>query len=405
MNKNILLSKFFAIVAFVLLVYNFTIPSVFFHNLQDSVKSGQKEFSTLTHSIWDFYAKDRYINLSVVSDTQYPLEKMIEERHEIGASSLPVWRFSLFAPNYPKEAFPDGLPVFIHLDGLSGEVHEMDIINHYIGMKPMEEGAKLERQVVPYVLIILSLFVLLFIFVENKVINWLISIAIVTPFAFVGVYAFWLYKFGHDLVNGAITIKPFMPVLLGTGKVAQFSTVSSPESGFWMLVLIAIFSALALLFKRKYETFEESKTSQYLAYISVAFALFAIVYLSQINQVTQETKIEDKEQLILEKQEQERARVEEEKKVQKEQEESLKHEIKAIEQSVPTSALVKVSAMYKIRCASCHGAKGDGAIGPRIIGVEEDKFYKSLEDELHSEIVNDISSDEVKELFEEITNF
>jgi hypothetical protein len=74
----------------------------------------------------------------------------------------PIWWVSLKAPNYPPEAFPDGVRIHFHMDGVfSGcqkrntkelnEInalncrHEMDTINHYVGMYPISAGAPIER--------------------------------------------------------------------------------------------------------------------------------------------------------------------------------------------------------------------------------------------------------------------
>ncbi|HCX34687.1 MAG TPA: hypothetical protein DHV08_14815 [Rhodocyclaceae bacterium] len=102
----------------------------------------------------------------------------------------PIWWVALTAPNYPKDAFPDGIRIHFHFDGVyngckaagagsrlgketlqedMGEgtgrynpildvgkdvnkgaqaldcVHEMNTINHYVGMFPIATGAPVER--------------------------------------------------------------------------------------------------------------------------------------------------------------------------------------------------------------------------------------------------------------------
>ncbi|HID49718.1 MAG TPA: hypothetical protein EYP40_08955, partial [Chromatiales bacterium] len=66
----------------------------------------------------------------------------------------PVWWVSLTAPNYPPESFPDGVRIHFHMNGVFNGckpvhkaeiaesepldcVHEMDTINHYVGMYPI----------------------------------------------------------------------------------------------------------------------------------------------------------------------------------------------------------------------------------------------------------------------------
>ena len=43
---------------------------------------------------------------------------------------LPVWRIDLFAPQYPE-----GLTMYIWINGISGDVDIINGLNHYIGMK------------------------------------------------------------------------------------------------------------------------------------------------------------------------------------------------------------------------------------------------------------------------------
>lgn len=74
----------------------------------------------------------------------------------------PVWWVSLTAPNYPPEAFPDGVRIHFHFNGVFNGcelqhkaeiqeeealdcVHEMDTINHYVGMYPIAAGGPIER--------------------------------------------------------------------------------------------------------------------------------------------------------------------------------------------------------------------------------------------------------------------
>jgi len=74
----------------------------------------------------------------------------------------PLWWVSLTAPNYPPEAFPDGVRIHFHMTGVFNGcrkvekdeiqevealdcVHEMDTINHYVGMYPIAAGGPIER--------------------------------------------------------------------------------------------------------------------------------------------------------------------------------------------------------------------------------------------------------------------
>jgi hypothetical protein len=177
---------------------------------------------------------------------------MVERRGEIGMASIPVWFVSLEAPNYPKESFPDGIPVYFHIDGYSGDVHEMNTINHFIGMYPMERGAPLVRRLAPYLMVMEVMLLLMFIFARNRFTMIGMAVPIFFPVGFLGLYAGWLYWYGHNLQDwGAFTVKPFMPTVFGDGKVAQFTTHSYPTTGFVILVIIAVLSLLAVLSRNK----------------------------------------------------------------------------------------------------------------------------------------------------------
>ncbi len=85
----------------------------------------------------------------------------------------PIWWVSLTAPNYPAEAFPDGVRINFHMNGVFNGcsktekaeiqedealdcVHEMDTINHYVGMYPIAAGGVVERAYSPFLIAMLG---------------------------------------------------------------------------------------------------------------------------------------------------------------------------------------------------------------------------------------------------------
>lgn len=253
MHSSFIKSKIFTAMALILLTYFFTFPMYMFHGaLSDIHNDTFKADSTLADEVWNFYNKGRYKSVSTPKDAHNNLEQMIASGSEIGVASTPLWFVSLEAPNYPKAAFPLGIPVYFHFDGFSGEVHEMNTINHYIGMDPMWRGGTFEREIALYALLLLSLIFIYFFAYNHKIISRLMLIPVFLPILFLADYTYWLYWFGHNLHDwGAFDIKPFMPTVFGDGKVAQFVTHSYPATGFYVLVAIAILSLLAILAKRK----------------------------------------------------------------------------------------------------------------------------------------------------------
>jgi len=254
MNSSLMKSRVFAFLALVLLLYFFVVPAVFTHNVVELAKDGKGEkISELTQKVWNFYQKGRYVSPTTPKDIAQDLRKLVGEDMEIGVATAPIWYVALEAPNYPKESFPNGIPVYYHFDGFSGDVFEMNTINHFIGMDPMERGAPYLRMVAPYALVFVALIIVLFIIYDSKILNLLMLIPVVLPVVFLGFYSYWLYWFGHNMHDwGAFKIKPFMPTVFGDGKVAQFTTHSYPTVGFWVLIAISILSLLAIVAKKKY---------------------------------------------------------------------------------------------------------------------------------------------------------
>jgi hypothetical protein len=248
-------SRLFTLLALGILLYWFVIPAILTHNVVEMGRQGKGEqLSPLTVKAWDYYQNGRYVSPNIPKEDANNLKKMIEDDMELNVVTAPIWYVSLEAPNYPKDAFPEGIPVFYHFDGFSGDVHEMNTINHYIGMDPMERGAPYLRMLAPYALIFVAWLFAMFMIYNSRIWNLLMLIPISLPVIFIGFYSYWLYWCGlhmHDW--GAFIFKPFTPTVVGDGKVAQFTTHSYPTLGFWLLVAIAVLSILALAAKRKYQ--------------------------------------------------------------------------------------------------------------------------------------------------------
>ena len=253
MNSSKLKSKIFAFIAFALLMYAYVIPAILTHNVVELIQEGKADkISSFTMDTWNFYNKDRYKSPNTPKEDAGNLKKLIEDDMEISVATMPIWYVALEAPNYPKDAFPNGIPVFYHFDGFSGDVHEMNTINHFIGMDPMKRGAPYLRALAPYALIFVALLLVFYMLYDSKLLDSLMLIPVTLPVIFLGFYAYWLYWFGHHMHEwGAFKIKPFMPTVFGDGKVAQFTTHSYPTTGFWILLAISIFSLFAIISKKK----------------------------------------------------------------------------------------------------------------------------------------------------------
>ncbi len=124
----------------------------------------------------------------------------------------PIWWVSLTAPNYPEEAFPDGVRINFHMNGVFNGckkvekeeiaesealdcVHEMDTINHYVGMYPIAAGGVVERAFSPF--IVGLLIVMLLGFMIRRPRNRLIVMAL--GFGFLAVWMSLAWKSDNGL--------------------------------------------------------------------------------------------------------------------------------------------------------------------------------------------------------------
>jgi hypothetical protein len=187
----------------------------------------------------------------------------------VGSFFSPMWWVSLKAPNYPEHTFPDGVRIHMHWTAVKNGCHlaeraeisddigldcveEMNTINHYIGMEPIERGAQLEFAAAPYLFAAFGLGLLIALFYQGRFWWALMLPAIVLPIAFLADFTWWMWWFGHNLKDwAAFTVKPFMPTLLGEGMVAQFSTYAYPHYGMLVSLVSSLVLALALLIRRK----------------------------------------------------------------------------------------------------------------------------------------------------------
>jgi hypothetical protein len=162
---------------------------------------------------------------------------------------VPYWRMKLEAPQYP-----DGLFVEAYLNRLTGDVREIDGLNHYIGMRPLNEAAQLERSLSIAAIIALMLLVEGAAIVRTKWAALLTLPAIVFPAFFLGDLYFWLHNFGQNLdPNAALSnaIEPFTPPVLGVGVIGQFRTIAYPGTGLILSAIASVLIIVGLFFHRR----------------------------------------------------------------------------------------------------------------------------------------------------------
>lgn len=161
---------------------------------------------------------------------------------------LPYWRMKLLAPQYPK-----GLFVTAYLNRLTGDVQEIDGLNHYIGMRPLNDAAQLERQTSAMLIGVMAGLLLAAIVIHNRWAALLALPGLLFPLGFLADLQFWLANFGTNLDPTAAlssSIKPFVPPVLGTGTIGQFKTIATAGEGLWLATAASLVTLVALWLHR-----------------------------------------------------------------------------------------------------------------------------------------------------------
>ncbi len=162
---------------------------------------------------------------------------------------LPYWKLTLFAPQYPG-----GLKAVLYVNRAEGDIQELDLLNHYIGMKPMNDAAPLERSLSIFMIAGIVLLCTAAIYVHSPITLFLTIPAILYPAFFLGDLYFWLRNFGTNLSQTAPlsgSIKPFVPPILGDSTIAQFKTTASWEIGLIISIAASVIIIAGLYFHRK----------------------------------------------------------------------------------------------------------------------------------------------------------
>jgi copper chaperone NosL len=165
--------------------------------------------------------------------------------------AFPIWKITLEAPQYPK-----GLGMYIWVNKITGSepntLQNINIMNHYIGMKPIEPESIPELRFMPYIILALTGLALLLVFLNKWQLNlvWVILLAAAAALALYDFYL-WEYDYGHNLdPSAAIKIEgmAYQPPLIGKKQILNFLAISLPRVGSLFLALSILSGGLAAYF-------------------------------------------------------------------------------------------------------------------------------------------------------------
>lgn len=156
--------------------------------------------------------------------------------------SAPLWRIQMEAPQYPE-----GLSVEIYAHKLESghegnDLKEINILNHYIGMKKIDRTELSDLDWLPFGFGLLGVLLLRLAAVGNvrSLLDLVVMVGYFGCFS-MGRFAYKLHTYGHNLSPDApVKVPPFMPALLGTKQIGNFTTHAGPMLGTWLVAIFAL---------------------------------------------------------------------------------------------------------------------------------------------------------------------
>lgn len=167
---------------------------------------------------------------------------------------FPMWRITLIAPQYPK-----GVSMYIYINKIGGDtpgtLQNINILNHYVGMKFIEPESIPELKYFPWIIGAMAFLGIVAALINRSGAFWTWTI-LMCLIAILGIYDFylWEYDYGHYLSPTAPIKIPgasFQPPVFGTKLILNFTAKSFPHVGGYLAGLAIFLSALAGYLKMK----------------------------------------------------------------------------------------------------------------------------------------------------------
>jgi copper chaperone NosL len=167
---------------------------------------------------------------------------------------FPMWQITLIAPQYP-----DGVTMYIWINKITGSsegtLQNINILNHYVGMKYIEPDSIPELKYFQYIVGAMALIGMGLAFTGKKSL-WLVWLAVLALLCAAGLYDFylWEYDYGHNLSPTAPIKIPgmaYQPPLIGNKLLLNFLAKSWPYIGGWFIGVSFMLGGLAAWFQKK----------------------------------------------------------------------------------------------------------------------------------------------------------
>lgn len=162
---------------------------------------------------------------------------------------LPYWVLKLSAPQFPK-----GLTITAYVNRLTGDVGELEGLNHYVGLGSFQDAATFERSIAIIAIIMLAGLLVAALLIHSRWVLLLVTPALLYPVIFLIDLQYWLWDFGHHLDPAAplaAAVGEFTPPIFGPAEIAQFDTFALPGFGLILAFIASGLVAAGLYYHRK----------------------------------------------------------------------------------------------------------------------------------------------------------
>jgi copper chaperone NosL len=175
----------------------------------------------------------------------------------IGVYVFPLWEITLYAPQYQE-----GLKMIIWVNKITGgtphDLMNINLLNHYVGMKKIDPDAIPELKILPIIFGFMILFGLVVAITGKRKLLylWVILLAIIGVASLVDFW-WWEYDYGHNLDPHAPIKIPgmaYQPPMFGCKHLLNFKACAFPSTGTYMLALsgtIGVIAAVIEYFRGK----------------------------------------------------------------------------------------------------------------------------------------------------------
>ncbi len=207
------------------------------------------------------------------------------------AWKLPLWHMKLVAPMYPN-----GLNMIAYGNTVTGDLYELNIVNHYVGMKHISADEFTIMWLFPVGLTIIALLAVLPIVIP-KARKWCAIGIFLFPVTILGFIQYYLYQFGHHLNPEApFHIPEFMPTALGQSTIVNFTATSMIGWGMGSMILAAIITGFGPMVFRKKHTVLNTQSAPTFDPVKAAttglFILFCCISTSAVADPTLQERID-----------------------------------------------------------------------------------------------------------------